>query len=265
MACVESQSDILKKLDDVESVIAEAVQQALYRKAAVSTCFLQSYREGKFSLIFDIDAAFKWDDILPLKSWALPRTASMQFTAFVSYGDSSYMSTWTKAEQQDMLVRNIEIVKCPGGANVPSVVRLNLQHDAVPQGWTPGVYVNTVKGGFDFLQRLSDWKLRLSGELVGKVPLNGPVPCEIHSGPGVVDRIPDHQREFVQSLPEVRNFMFQALTSVWTVLDCSNAGVFERLNSGVHVRNMFLGPLSLEPSVPIRCAHGREGYSNGRG
>jgi hypothetical protein len=76
-----------------------------------------------------------------------------------------------------------------------------------------------------------------------------------------VESISDNQGQIIQTVSEVWDFMFERLSAVWTVLDCGSATIFERINGGVHVRDMFLGPLNLESGVPVKCVHAKEVYA----
>ena len=156
-------------------------------------------------------------------------------------------------------------MKCPSCAIVPSVVWLNLGHDAVKKRFTPGIYLNPVKGSLDLLPSMSNGKLRRVGDFVGEASANCGEPCEVHSSPQIVEGISDNQGQTIQTVSEVWDFMYERLSAVWTVLDCGSATIFERINSSVHVCDMFLGPLNLESGIPIKCAHNQRVYANALG
>lgn len=168
MVRFESQLDILQKLNGVEREIAEAGQQALYRNRLVNTCFLQNYCNREFSLIFNLEATLVNDSVFPIHTRGRDRMASVQFAIRVSYGNSSDVTDGVQAEKQEMLIGDVEIVKCPNGAIMPSVVWLNLGHNAIPKRWTPGIYLNPVKGTLDFVPFLPNRELSIVGELSGR-------------------------------------------------------------------------------------------------
>lgn len=164
-----------------------------------------------------------------------------------------------------MLVRDVDIVKCPSSGIVPSLVWLNLGHDALKERIASGIYLNPVKGSFDFLSGFPNRELGSVGKLVGETPADCGVPCEVHSSPQIVEGISDNQRQTIQTVSEVWDFMYERLSAVWTVLDCGSATIFKRINGGVHVCDMFPGPLNLESGIPIKCAHNQRVYANALG
>jgi hypothetical protein len=138
---------------------------------------------------------------------------------------------------------------------------LNLGHDALKERRTPGIYLNPVKGSLDFLPSTPNGKSRRIRDFVWETSANCGEPSEIHSSPQIVEGISDNQRQIIQTVSEVWDFMFQRLSAVWTVLDCGSATIFERINGGLHVRDMFLGPLNFQAGVSKRCIHTQEVYA----
>ncbi len=255
MSAQSQESDILQQLDGVECEIAEARKQAVYRNRLKDTCLLQGYCDGKFSMILNLDAFLEVNNVAPINAPCGHRTTSVQFTVCISHRDSTDVPCRVKSEKEDMLVRDVDIVKCPSGRIVPSLVRLNLRHDAVEERFASGIYLNPVKGTLDFLSCFPNWELGSVGKLVRETSADCGVPREVHSGSQIVESITGDQGQVIQGVCEVGDFMFQRLSAVWALLDCHSASIFERDNSGVHVRDMFLGPLHLESSIPIKCTH----------
>jgi ribosomal protein S20 len=260
--CAQSQQlDILQQLDRVEREIAEARKQAIYRNRLKDACFLQGYCDGKSSMFLNLDTLVEVNDVAPFNASCGHRTTFVRFTVSISHRDSSDMPRRVESEKENMFVRDINIVKCPSGGIVPSVVRLNLGHDAIKKRFTPGIYLNPVKGSLDLLPSMPNGKLCRIGDFVGEASANCGEPCEVHSCPQVVESISDNQGQIIQTVSEVWDFMFERLSAVWTVLDCGSATIFERINGGVHVRDMFLSPLNLQSGVPVKCAHAKEVYA----
>lgn len=251
--CAKSQStrEILQQIDRLNCEIAEARKQVAYGEMLKHTRFLQGYREGKFSLVLNLEARLEVNDVAAFDAICGVRASGVEFAALISHGHSSDMPSGTKFEKQDMLVRNIQIVKSPDNTVVPSFVWLNFGDDAIKECFTPGVYLNTVKGSFETLLCLPNWKLSTGRHLVGQASLHRAVPCEVESSMQIVEGIPNDQRQVIQSIPEIRKLMFERLSSIWALLDRSNAGIFERVNSGIHVRDMLIGPFHLESSISV--------------
>ena len=216
-------------------------------------------------MILNLDASLEVDNVTPLNAPCGHGATSVRFTACISNRDSTDMPCRVKSEKEDMLVRDVDIVKRPSGGIVPTLVWLNLAHNALKERIASGIYLNPVKGSFDFLSGFPNRELGSVGKLVGETPANCGVPCEVHSGPQIVKGISDNQGQIIQTVSKVWDFMFQRLPAVRTVLDCGSATIFEHVDSGVHIRDMFLGPLNLEPGVSIKCAHNQGVYSNALG
>jgi hypothetical protein len=124
--------------------------------------------------------------------------------------------------------------------------------------FAPGVYLNPVKGTLDFLPCFPNWELSAIRNFVREKPANRSLPCEVHSGTQIVNGIPNDHGQSVQAISKFRDFVLKRLTAVWAMLDCHTATVFERVNGGLHVRDMLLGPLDLETGVPMGCRHAEQ-------
>jgi hypothetical protein len=59
-----------------------------------------------------------------------------------------------------------------------------------------------------------------------------------------VDCVASDERQIVQSIGGIRNFVFERLSPLRLVLDCGSASIFERDDGGCKVRDMFLGPFN---------------------
>jgi hypothetical protein len=258
----ERQSEILQKLHGVEDEIREARKQAHYRNRLKDTCLLQGYCDGKFSMFLNLEARHEVNNVLPFNARCGHRTSVIQFAVSISHRDSRDVSHRVESEKENMFVRDIDIVKRPNGGIVPSVVRLNLGHDAVKERFTPGIYLNPMKGSLDLLPSMPYGKLCRVGDFVREASANCGEPGEVQSSPQIVDGISDNQGQLIQSISEFWNFMLQRLSAVWAVLDCHSATIFERENGGIHVRDMFLGPLNFQAGVSKRCIHTQKVYAN---
>lgn len=259
--CSESQSDILKQLDNVISVLREAREQAIYWDRMKNTCILQSYRDGKFSLVLDLNITFK---INAERAGALDgnRIACVGLTAFVTNRDSAHVAMRGQSQGQQMFVRNIDIVYGPDNLVVPSIIWLDPVENKFPQFFKPGIYLNAVEGVFDKLPRLPDRETCFGIQFVGQAPGNDFDPREIERSPNVVDSIPDDQG-YAPKLPfDIRDCVYNRLsTSERVILNCGSVSFFERQKCGLHLRNMFIGPLNFEPGIMEDRLHGPTVYN----
>ena len=255
MAHTKSQSsagDILQQINRVKCEIGEARQQALYRHSAKITCFLHGYMHGEFSFILNLESTFEVNHVPSIAAYGWQGTATVKFTVCISHRNSRNVADWLKSQKDEMFVRNVEVVKRPNGVSIPSVVRLNFRYDTVKQGRATLVYLNVAKGTFDVISRVPDREFSVLRKPVGQTSTDRVVPREVHRTSGVVNCIPDNQREIIESKPEIWDFMYQRLSAIHAVLDCRGVSFFQRENSGVQVRDVFLGPLNLKSGVSVR-------------
>ncbi|HEY6466853.1 MAG TPA: hypothetical protein VIY69_12720, partial [Candidatus Acidoferrales bacterium] len=160
-----------------------------------------------------------------------------------------------ESESQQMLVRNVEIVKSPNYGVMPSFVRLNVGDDTIEQAFAPGIYFNATKGSFHTFSSFPHGEFRLIGDFVGQNSRNGAVPSEIHGSAEIMKGIPDNQRKLREGLLEFRELMYKRLAAIWAMLDSHTVAVFVRQNSGIEVRDVFIGPFDFETGIPIECTH----------
>ena len=250
-------SELLQKLHGVEREIAKVREQALYRNRVKDTCLLQEYSNGNLSLILNVVALWEVDDVPPVHSSRLHRGACVQFTVCISSCDAKDMCDRVESEEQHMFVGDIDIVKGPDDTILPSFVRLDLLHDAFVQRDASSVYIDAVKGSVDLLPHLANWKSGFFGDFLGEQSANCAVPCEVESTSEIVERIPCDQRQVVQNVRGIWNFVYQRLSALSIVLDCGSASMFERNDGGCKVRAMFIGPLNLQVGVSKECTHSR--------
>lgn len=253
----ENQLDILQKLHAVEREIAKARKQALYRNSVPNTCLLEGYCNRELSFILNLEARCVEDVVFPIHAFCRNGITSVQFSVFVSYGNSSDMTDWVEAEKQKMLIGDVQIVKSPDGTIMPSVVWLNLGHDAIPESRTAGIYINAVKGSLDVLPRFSNGEFSVVRDFVRKESADCATPCEIQSTSQIVDSITSNERQIIQSFPRIRDFVLQQVSALFILLDCHCTSIFERDNGGCKVRDMFLGSINLEAGISVKCTHER--------
>lgn len=194
----ENQLEILQKLDSVEREIAEARKQALYRNCVPRACFLEGYCNRELSFILNLETRCEENVVFAVPTaFSGLTSASMQFSVLVSHGDSSDVAVRFQTERKKMLIGDVQIVKSPDGTVMPSVVWLNLGHNAIPDIRTAGVYLNPVKGALNILPRLSNWEFGMVGEFVGQESTDRATPCEIQSTSQIVESIASNERQII--------------------------------------------------------------------
>lgn len=258
MSRPESQLEILQKLHSVEREIAKLRKQTFYWNRVKDTCFLQGYTDGYFSLILNLAAPWKVDDVSPIHASRGQGRACIQFTARISSSNAKDMSDRVEAEKKNMLVRVIDIVKRPDNFVVPSLVWLDIAHDTFKERYASGIYINPMKGTLDILPSLPNWEFGFIGDFVGEKSTDCAVPREVQSASHIVQGIPSNQGQIIQRFSGIGDFVYQRLSALSVVLDCGSASIFERNNGSCKVRDMYFGPFNLKASVLVGCAHKRE-------
>ena len=127
-------SEILQKLHGVERELSEVIKQAHYRERFKDTCLLQGYCDGKISLILHFEANWKINGVSTLHAARHPRGTLQQFTILISYPNVQNEAALIEGEKQQVLVGNIEIVKCPYQGIGASLVWLDFGNDAIKSG-----------------------------------------------------------------------------------------------------------------------------------
>ncbi len=77
------------------------------------------------------------------------------------------MGMRSQFQGNDMFVRDVEIVKGQHNRIVPSLVWLDLKNNEIKQVPTSGVYLDTMKGRFNFLSFLSNREFGFRRDFVG--------------------------------------------------------------------------------------------------
>ncbi|MGB6484109.1 MAG: hypothetical protein WBE86_11550 [Candidatus Acidiferrales bacterium] len=231
------------------------MKQHSYAERLVNSCLFQSYLDGNISFILDIDVILEAEQhgCAGVKSGYCP-TQSLAVT--ISNVHALNVGLGSEFKKQQMLVRDVEIVKHPYNGIVRSTEWLDFGHDAIKERFAPGIYFNAVKGSFDTLSRFPNGEFCGIGNLVGNNSADSAVPCKIKGGVQIMDGVSGDQGEFLQAGVNFWNLVLDRLnSSVRLTLDCHSVGIFERENSGVHIRDVFFGPFDFESGVPVKCAH----------
>ena len=250
----ERHLEILKNLNDVVNVSRESRKQVQYRDSLKNICFLDDYRDGQLALILDFDLTAKGKHVGPgiCEGHAV---AVDNITAFILGNDSLDVSVRDQFEQQEVFVRNIELVKGPDNAVVPSLVWLNVGNNGLEEGGAGDIYFSPLQGTFNMRTR---WERRKFGVVVkggGNESFNCGYPGKVESGVKVVDSIAYDQRQFQQCMFESWEGVYQHLVASFRIsLDCSQVSLFQRDDSCLKLIDMFIGPIDLQASISKTCS-----------
>src|SRR5208283_3140802 len=122
-----------------------------------------------------------------------------------------------------------------------------------------GVYFNPMKGSFDLFSSFAHGKFCKTGADSRNVLFDGAYPCKVESGMQIVNGVPQNQGQLQASVFEVWDFVYQVLKASLSIqLDCSSLCVFQSENSVLQLRDVFVGPINLQPGISEKCSHTKE-------
>jgi hypothetical protein len=252
----KSQLDILQKLHDVEDVLGKCRQQSEYWNAFENICILDAYTNGQLSLIFHLDIVCKMNDA-SASPFGKPALSVPNLALCVSNINTVNEGCRDQFEQQEMFVRDVEIVKRLDNTKVPSVVRPYFGNNKLEECGTQGMYFNTLKATFDTLLSFPNWEPSMFG--LGKVnaaSLTDGAPSKIESRMEIVNGISRDEGKLQEFFVKVWDFVLQLLNaSIRVQLECGSILLFQKDICVLHVRDMFIGPIKLQSGMSKQCSH----------
>jgi hypothetical protein len=256
----ERQSEILHKLDNVANSLRELGENFRYLDAVVKAGIRQHYVKGQLALILNLNLRIEGDDVRRIGS-CLNAKSFESFTGVILHNNVLDSGHWRQGEQNQMLVRDVELVKSVEECAVlPSFVRLYIGDEQIEDGRIrDGVYANPVERTFKVLQRSVDRKLSAFAVKSGDMLFEQSDPSEIERGSEIVNRISDDQSNVVCIFSKLQRVYELLRSSVTIFLDRNTTTCLQRENCPLQVCDMLIGPLDLEASVPEEICEGGNG------
>ena len=234
MVCHKSQLELLKKLHDVQNVLRERRKQVQYAEALKNTCFLDGYLKNELSLVLYLDVVMKGNDVGRCGLGAQSRAVD-DIAICIFHDDPLNASVGPKSEQEEVFVRNIELVKGPDNAILPSLVRLHVGDFGqyrIEEGGAGGIYFNATESRFNFLPRLQHREFIEAGNSIGVISLNSSRPRVFQRDPEIMKSVSGDQGHIQESGFPSWNVVYQLLVSSLSIaLNCCSLTFFERENS----------------------------------
>jgi hypothetical protein len=245
-----------QRIDDVFHKWREHPKQLACWKALENICFLDRYLNGEFSMILHMDAGLKIDAVWP-ETLNRDRAAMLHLAIRISSENSDDSRTWREIEQEQMLVRNIQILKNVDNMPLPSFVRLCFIENELVELGAEGIYFNAMQRRFELLSRFAGGELSEIGLSVWNEPFGRAHPSEINGAVQVVKRIPENQGQIRRAILEVWDHVHQYLATGFSIkLDCGRVTVLYRDECTFKIGDVLLGPFDLQVGVSKKCAHG---------
>jgi hypothetical protein len=148
-------------------------------------------------------------------------------------------------QQEFVFVGDIECVKHHERV-IASEVWLDLRKDAIEERGTGDVYFSPAKRSLRFRRSPPYGKFGGADDGGRRHPLNGVDPGVIDRRPEIVDYIASDQCDLSQKRRYAREIVLDRLRrNVRIDLDAGSVTVWQGINSGCEIGNVFLGPVKL--------------------
>ena len=251
MACAKSQSDLetLQSLDDIDRDVRKRSQIVHYRHLLKQSNIdiAKHYINGELALI--LDCAFQW------KAGAVGTIASNEvrcvygfdFPILIFHNNSPGVRSSRYWNEQQVLIRNVQVVKHLNETVSAECVRLYVGHDPVEKFRATNIYFSPVEKSFHIFPGLPNGKFGPLIKGVKGMPFDGTDVGVVDGGPQIVESVSDNQRHRRGELRHVGKCVDDILRSNWLVsLDSGSVTIPHRGDDSLQVRNVFIGPFNFE-------------------
>jgi hypothetical protein len=247
--------ELRKSLHNTENVLAETAKQYAYWSVLEGTNFLESYRKGELAFILNADVCVEGNNH-GTGAQSFSAYSESVVTVLLSYFDSSNISDGTQLEKKHMFVRDVEIVKDADYAVVRSVVRLYVGHQKIEKVGRETVYLDPVKGRFQFLPAIAGRELSFVSRGLDGNSFGSFKPSEIQCGAEIVNCVTHDQRKFLKVQVQLGDAMRQMLESSFRVyLDTGSVSFFQREQGAFYFRDVLVGPFHLQGCATTNVSH----------
>ncbi|HEV8552164.1 MAG TPA: hypothetical protein VGR65_02090 [Casimicrobiaceae bacterium] len=146
--------------------------------------------------------------------------------------------------QEAMFIGNVETVKRPDGVIIPSFVWLYSVQNEGDDIDTGDLYFSPIKDTFQFLPRISDWEVRMTGRNAASHS-DDFASQKIQSGSEVVNCIPDHQRDIFWHGLSLLELQYVSSNEICLDAETAKISVNECCNGRVEFLDVVIGPFNL--------------------
>ena len=249
LSCAQNQiseslrlQEALERLNDAKNRSRIFDQRIRYAHEASRLLIIDAYVSGELSILCEIQALCKIDDIRrPLKSADSPSRCG--FAQLILHLNSLNMPLCENWKEQPMFVSVVETVHGPDGV-IPSLARLYLVNHEIEESRTGSVYVSLSKLTLYFFDGFVDGELGAATDVGGHQPLNCLQPRVIESASQIVNSIANQKSQVIKS--GVLQNMFQSLcVELRVILDMNSCTVLKTGNSPFDIANVYIGPVYL--------------------
>lgn len=236
------QNGVFKSLDDSYSLHQKRPEHVDYIRELEGRSFIEQYREGNLSLIFQVPTEGNRDVVGRLLSSS--RCAyHPNFPKLIYYLDASDRAEFNDGQEKSVFVINVQDMNRPD-RTFPSVVRLYMVKNIIEKNGSGAVYFNPTKRSFNLFSYKPDGEFGLIVDARRAKLGDNRHPSMIESAMEIMDSISEHQGDIVDDLVSIREVMLQHFVSTIRVyLDCSRINIWQSKDSFLHFGDVLLGPV----------------------
>lgn len=247
-------SEVVKQLNDVPDLYLERVKHIQCIRELRKRSFVEEYRDGDLSLLFEVPAERNRDVVRRLFV-RTPCESALNFPLFIFHLDALNGRVFKNGQQETVFVINVQGVDRPDSP-IPSLVRFYLANDKIEKTRNGFVYFNPAKRAFNVVSRRANRKFSLAIDTRrAKFSQNGH-PCMIQSAMEIMDGIPDNQSDIGKEFVSIAEIMLQHFISTVRVdLDSSRVSLWQRGNNSFQFGDMLLGPVYFSVRTGERVRH----------
>lgn len=203
--------NILQRLHSNNYLHRKRPEHIAYIRVLESLSFVEEYRKGNLSLVFEMPAQLNRDVVGRLLSGA-PCPAVDNSPVIVYYLDALNGGKLNDRQEQSVFVINVQDVNAPDRV-ITSLVRLYFIKNQLEKSGGGAVYFNPTKRTFHLLSYREDGEFGLIVNARRAELGQDSHPCMIDSAMEIVDGISENQSDSVNDLVPITKVMLQHFVS----------------------------------------------------
>jgi hypothetical protein len=224
----EASLKFLQAMDHIRSEYRKNTEDLQYSDALKNASLLECHLKGQFSLVLDLP---KFLEVEAIRRFALYKHgATRNYIPVLIFNSDVFDAGMTdELEQEDVLIRDVEIVQSPKKI-IPSIVRLEFVDHEVKQGGRLAVYFHPFgEKTLKVLPRMTNGKFRVTGNGSRRLCRDSVEPSIINGHTKVMDSISSNQSQISDDIFVIRNRVLQFLNSGARIIFDSASVGFRRV------------------------------------
>jgi hypothetical protein len=237
------QNEVGKQLNSVPDLYLERVKHIECICELHKCSFVEEYRNGNLSLLFEVPT--EWNvDVVRRLFMRTPCESVFNFPLFIFHLDALNGRVFKNGQEKTVFVVNVQAMDRPDGA-IPSLVRLYIANNKIEKAGNGGVYFNPAKRTFKQILARKNGKLSVFRNSTRGKPLECAGPCMIESAMEIMDGIADYQSNIFEEFVPIAKIMLQHfMSTVRVYLDSGGVSLWQRGDNRLQFGDVLLGSLN---------------------